>query len=153
MAVKKWVLISPIILILFACTFVAPVAAAAFLDAGCGTITDPGSGKPAPVSSGGYSLKAGRNYTVQLTFRNTGTLGAWNETFGLGPKRDAPLFNPDPVMIKAGKVVHKGDKYTFRFTIQAPKKRGTYDLRWQMFQETYPPFFGRTARWVVVVHR
>ena len=153
MSIKNLFNPGTIVLLLIAAALLAAPVCAATMDANCGSITDPGTNKLAPNSGGMYLLKANKNYTVSLTFRNTARLhtGAWNDSFGLAPKGDAKLFNPDPVMIPAGKIVHRGDKYTFKFKITTPNKKGIYDLRWQMFEGTPMDFFGRTARWDVRV--
>ena len=154
MSVKNLFNPGTIVLILVAAALLAVPVGAAVMDANCGSITDPGTNKLAPNSGGMYLLKANKDYTVKLTFRNAARLhtGAWNENFGLAPKGDAKLFNPDPVMIPAGVTVHKGDKYTFKFKITTPNKKGLYDLRWQMFENVIPiDYFGRTARWEVRV--
>lgn len=143
-----------ILILLVAAALLAVPASSVVTGADCGYITDPGTGNRAPNSAGVYLLKADKDYTVSLTFTNTARLhtGAWNDSFGLAPKGDAKVFNENPSMIPVGKIVHKGDKHTFKFTITAPHKRGLYELRWQMFEnETPRDYFGRTATWNVRV--
>ncbi len=153
MSVKKLFNPGTIFLVLFAAALIAVPVSAAALNADCGTITDPVTDHLAPNSGGMYLLKANRNYTVSLTFRNAARLhtGAWKDSFGLAPKGDAKLFNATPSMIPAGITVHEGDKYTFKFKIHTPGKKGLYDLRWQMFEGLPMDFFGRTGRWDVRV--
>ncbi len=90
-----------------------------------------------------YVMEAGKAYSVQVTFENTGTM-PWtyqdNTTFGHhGDSAKFGVVGANQT-IQIGKVVRPGQSETFSFIMMAPGENGTYNPRFQMMWEGHNPF-------------
>ena len=97
-------------------------------------------------------MVAGENYTVSITYRNTGT-NTWTRAarYRLGPVN--PVDNRTWKTVRAllpGEVAPDGT-VTFTFAIQAPATPGQYNFQWRMVQEGVTSFGETSANLLVLV--
>ncbi len=132
-------------LVIFTVLLVAGPVCAAVTDLDCRQITDPNGTVLTHKQNGVFTLKPGVNYTLNLTFKNTGRT-EWNVTkkiVGLAPKGEATRkFNESIFLVD--ELIPPGSSYSFIFNITPPQKSGLYQLHWQMFKGTPKARFGPT---------
>lgn len=101
------------------------------------------------------TMVAGRQYTVRITMRNTGTVTWSNDVAGhefkLGSwcPQDTVLWGFNRVWLDDGERILPGGEKEFVFTVTAPDTPGKYDFRWRMVQE-WVQWFGEPTPNVVV---
>jgi hypothetical protein len=128
---------------------------------------------PAPVGSNAVTvgqvympstLYSGQNAAIYVTVTNTGA-ATWDDTYQLGvvgdTSGDAYKFLNDPQLLQvypsasrvhlyAGTTVPTGTTYLFGFVVKAPAP-GTYDLKFQMVQDSAGAWFGPVVEQQVTV--
>lgn len=82
------------------------------------------------------NMKAGKTYSVSLTFKNTGA-NTWNKgsywIIYSDPRMNATnnnVWGIDSVTVK--KNVKKGSRYEFKFKVTAPQEPGIYFFSWML---------------------
>jgi len=85
-------------------------------------------------------MVAGQPYEVEVQVKNMGSTtwsSAGQQPWRLGSQapRDNTRWGMGRVPIADGIEVAPKQIYTFRFTVTAPTKAGTYDMQWQMVQD------------------
>ncbi len=79
------------------------------------------------------NMKAGKSYTAFIQYRNLGnTIWSKANNHQLGARATNKLWGISSIPLTANSFVAEGEIATFRFTVVAPAKAGTYDFRWQM---------------------
>lgn len=101
-----------------------------------------------------HIMEAGKAYSVQVTFENTGTMPwTFQDETTFGHHEDAAKFGVTGAnqTIQIGKVVRPGQSETFSFTMTAPGENGTYNPRFRMMWEGHNPFgtLDNKTIWVV----
>ncbi len=101
-----------------------------------------------------HVMEAGKAYSVQATFENTGTMPwTFQDETTFGHHGDAAKFGVTGAnqTIQIGKVVRPGQSETFSFTMTAPAENGTYNPRFRMMREGHDPFgtLDNKTIWVV----
>lgn len=88
------------------------------------------------------SVKAGSTFTVTVDMRNVGT-NTWTQATGftLDPASGYPGWGITGVVLSPTDSIAQGQDKVFSFTCVAPPTLGTYNMRWQMFQQGFG-FFG-----------
>ena len=83
-------------------------------------------------------MMAGSSQLVSITFQNTGTsTWTWSGSYNLGSQnpRDNTVWGTGRAYMDSAASIAPGQKYTFRFGINAPLTPGVYSFQWQMLQE------------------
>jgi len=96
---------------------------------------------------------ANKAYTVQVTFKNTGTKPwTFQDNTTMGYSHDASRFGVTNQTIRIGKVVRPNQEYKFEFVMTAPAMNGTYNPRIQMVWEGHQMFGAVDNKTIKVVN-
>lgn len=84
------------------------------------------------------SVRAGAQFTVTVTMKNTGT-HAWTfgQNFRLGSQsfQDNTRWGTHRAFLGGSEIIHQGQNKSFTFVLTAPTTPGTYPFQWRMLQE------------------